>query len=229
MVYELVFKMLTPIITTTDIHLDAVFSAVSPAAHNKDYVITRYTSPDLIKQLPIPIDCAKINNKFIFCCSVADFHNAKMICDTSTKRKDGDDMFFYHKTLTPKKGVEKDSMIKLYGVSCDYVSFLLSSSNKQSVIRYAKRVKNIGSMRKQGYGQVIDFEINELPDKNWKDCLISNGKAIRNIPSDFLDSPCNTKSRCLTPYWLPDGKELCAVVGNYAILKDDVFLSTYKR
>ncbi len=229
MVFELTFKILTPIITTTDIHLDAVFSAISPSGHNKDYVITRHTPSRSIKQLNIPIDCAKINNRFIFCCSVANFHNAETICDTACKRKSGEDVLYYHKNITRKTGIEKDSMIKLYGVSCDCVSFLLSSSNKSSVIRYAKRVNSIGGMRKQGYGQVTDFKLTERPDLSWKDCIVSNGKAIRNIPSIFIDGPCHSKSRCLCPYFLLDGKEPCATVGDFVKIKDDVFLSPFKR
>ncbi len=229
MVYKLIFYVSTPIITTTDIHLDAVFSAVSPAAHNKEYYISRHTKFSDIKQLPIPIDCIKIDNEFLFCCSVADYHNANLICDSATKRKDGNDFLFYHRQLTPRKGIEKDSMLKLYGVSCEFVSFLLSSSNKNSVIRYARRIHNIGAMRKQGYGLVNKFEIEEMPNLVWKDCVINNNKAIRNIPQAFLENECHSFSPCKTPYWLLDGSQKCATVGEFADIKNDVFLSEFKR
>lgn len=229
MVYKLTFDVITPIISTTDIHLDSIFSAVSPAAHNKNYFINRHTPFEKINQLPIPIDCMKIGNEFVFCCSAADYQNASLICESTTKRKDGNDFMFFHKQLTPRKGIEKDVKLNLYGVSCESVSFLLSSSNISSVHRYARRVHNIGGMRKQGYGQVANYKIEEMPELSWKDCVIKNGKAIRNIPQEFLENECHSYDPCMTPYWLLDGSRKCAIVGNFAKLKDDVFLSKFKR
>lgn len=229
MVYKLTFHVLTPIIATTDIHLDSIFSAVSPAAHNKAYAVTRHTSSNSISQLPIPIDCIKAGSEFVFCCSAASYEKASLICDSATKRKDGNDFMFYHRQLTPRKGIEKDAMLKLYGVVCESVSFLLSSSNISSVHRYARRVRNIGGMRKQGYGQITKYELDEMTELNWKDCVINNGKAIRNIPQEFLDNGCHSSAPCKTPYWLLDGSRKCATVGDFAVLKDDVFLSEFRR
>ena len=228
MVYRLTFIVNTPIITQTDIHLDALFSFVCPASHNKDYQITKFTSAKEIKQLPIPIDAVKCGSDWIFCCSAADYNNASAICENATKRRDGNDALYYHKTLKPREGVDKDVMLKLYGVVCSSVSFLLSSSNRSDVERYARRVKFIGSMSKQGYGQVSSFTLEEIDDR-WERCLVSGSKALRNIPAALLDNVPRSVDCCRSPYWLPDGKELCAAVGEFAVLSPNVFLSEYKR
>ncbi len=228
MVYKLTFGVKTPVITQTNIHLDAIFSFVSPAAHNKDKHFTRFSNAKDIKQLPIPIDAVKRGGKWVFCCSAADYNNAAAICENATKRRDGKDVVYYHKALTPRKGIDKDVMMKLYGVVCESVSFLLSSSNRAAVERYARRVHNIGSMGKMGYGQVSGFTIEEI-EGGWEQCLIRNGKAVRNIPAGLIENTPHSEECCRSPYWLPDGKELCAAVGDFAVLAQDAFLSEYKR
>lgn len=229
MIYELIFKVDTPIITNTDIHLDSLFCGISPAAHNKNFIVDKQTLARDIPVIPIPIDCVKIGEKFIYCCSAADYVNASAIHDTSTKRRDGEDYMYYHKQQTPRTGIDKDYMLKLYGVACTAVKFRCSSSNLSSLDRYARRVNNIGGMRKQGYGHVTYYEVIPLPDMDWRDCLTENGKAIRNIPQDFLENECRQFLRCFPPYWLLDGKVQCCVVGEFAELKKEVFLSPFKR
>lgn len=228
MVYKLTFTVKTPIITQTDIHLDALFSFFSPAAHNKDYHITRFTEAKQIKQLPLPIDAVKRGNTWIFCCSAANYNDAKLICENATKRHDGADAMYYHKPLTPRAGIDKDVMLKLYGVVCSSVSFLLSSSNRAAVDRYARRVKFIGSMSKQGFGEVTGYNLEEIGG-SWEQCIIDGGKAIRNIPADLLQNETRSVDCCRTPYWLPDGKEPCAAVGEFALISPEAFLSEFKR
>ena len=228
MVYKLTFLVATPVITQTDIHLDALFSFISPASHNKDKHINRFTNAADIKQLPLPIDAIKRGKDWVFCCSAADYGGAKAICDNATKRCDGKDALYYHKNLTPRTGADKDVMLKLYGVVCNSVSFLLSSSNKADVARYARRVRNIGAYGKMGYGEVTGYILEEIGG-DWQQCVISGGKAIRNIPAALLDNESRSEDCCRSPYWLPDGKEPCAAVGDFAVLANDVFLSEYKR
>lgn len=229
MIYEIRFSIDTPVITTTDIHLDSLFYGVCPAAHNKNYFVDRNTRSDRLGVLPIPIDCAKIGGDFIYCCTAADYISAEAVCDTATKRRDGEDYMFYHKQQTPRKGIDKDYMMKLYGVVCSAVSFRCSSSNLSALERYVKRLKNIGGMRKQGYGHITGYEIITMPEADWRDCLIENGRAVRNIPEAFLEGEGRQFLRCFPPYWLPDGKINCAAVGEAAELKDSVYLSLFRR
>lgn len=229
MIFEIRFKVETPIIATSDIHFDSILYAVSPAGHNKENVITRFTPQSQINDLPIPIDCIKSGKKYMYCCSTADYINAYKITDTSIKSKRGLDYMFYHTAQSPKTGINKDCMIKLYGVACEAVHFLVSTSNLYELKRYCKRIKYIGTMRKQGYGQISNCEIIERSDLDWRDCVIDNGKAIRNIPECFLENGGSNFDRYKPPYFLLDGKEIIAKVGDKAILKNDVYLSEFRR
>ena len=231
MIYKIVFQIVSPIITTSDICLDSIFYAVSPAGHNKDIYINRFTSAQSIGVLPIPIDCAKIGGRFIYLCSTFDFgSDAKLITDNATKRRDDKDYLYYHQKQTPRTGVDKDRMLKLYGVSTNAVSALLSTTNRAALERYVKRIKNIGGMRKQGYGEVASYQIIEMPAMEWQSCIVDDkGIALRNIPACFVRNKCTSIKACFPPYWLPDAAELCAAAGEAAELRDDVFLSPFKR
>lgn len=229
MILELIFYMGTPIITNSEINIDSLFCGVSPANHNKDHFVNRQTKSGELNALPIPIDCAKLDGRYIYCSSCADFTDHKMITETATKRRNGEDVLYYHTMLTPRTGIDKDCMLKLYGVSCSSVSFLLSSAYPNEVDRYARRIKNIGGMRKQGYGHVRDFEIIERADLDWKDCIVQNGRALRNIPQSFLKNDVKSMLRCSPPYWMRDGIEPCAAVGDIAELKEDVYLSCFRK
>ena len=229
MVYEITFDVATPVIATMEIHLDSILYAVSPAAHNKDKQINRFTLQSDVKDLPIPVDCIKRKSQFVYCCSTADFINPHKITDNATKRRDGYDYMYYHRQQTPRKGYDKDCMLKLYGVACESVKFLASSSNIADLHRYLRRVKSIGGMRKQGYGEVTGYTVDERPEMDWRDCVCQRGFAIRNIPSYFLETQYKNISRCRPPYWLLDRTENCAVPGDRIILKDDVYLSEFRR
>jgi hypothetical protein len=153
MIYKISFEVKTPIITSTDIHLDSIFYCVSPASHNKDVHISRF-STSLPPELPIPIDCAKIGDKYIYCCSTADYINAEQITENFTKRRDYIDYHYLNNIQTPRKGIERDIMTKAYGVVCTAVEFKLSSTNFADVNRYCRRIHSIGGLRKEGYGEI---------------------------------------------------------------------------
>lgn len=227
-VYCINFYVDTPVITNEEIHLDSIFYGICPAAHNKDHVITRQTKSDKLSVLPIPIDCAKNSGGFIYCCTAAEYVDGKAMHDTITKRRDMHDYMYYHKMQTPRTGIDKDCMITLYGVACSSVRFYASTSSRNELERYCRRVKGIGAMRRLGYGHVTDFDVAEIGE-DWQRCLVRCGKAERNIPKYMMDNDTADVERCFPPYWLPDGKIQCAKVGEFAELKADVVLSPFRR
>ena len=80
MVYKVVFDVRTPIITNTPIHFDALLSAVHPAMHN-GYGLTRRSGAESVVTAPLPIDSVKINDTWMWCCSTADYADAKPYTD----------------------------------------------------------------------------------------------------------------------------------------------------
>lgn len=230
MIYEVEFKIGSPVVTNTEIHFDGIMCAVSPASHNKHMQVNRFTKAEDIITLPIPVDCIKIGKSYIYCCSSADYVNGTPIVDKSVKRKGGLDFLYYNQRQYINSTINKNCMLTLYCIACESIKFLVSSSNFKELDRYCRRVHNIGGMRKQGYGEVLGYNISEMPELNWQDCIITpDNIAIRNIPQEFCENTCNSELRCKPPYWLLDGKQQCSAVGEQAMLKDDIFLNEFKR
>ena len=226
MVYKVVFDVRTPIITNTPIHFDALLSAVHPAMHN-GYGLTRRSGAESVVTAPLPIDSVKINDTWMWCCSTADYADAKPYTDKITKRKDGVDYFYIDGRQTPRTGPGRDRCDTVYGVSCSAVSFLASTADVKELNRICQRVNNIGGLRKMGYGEVTQYRIDET-NLRWEDCVICGGVAIRNIPAEMLENNCLNRVCTKDPYWLPANLHYGVQSGEKAKLKPEVWLNAYR-
>lgn len=226
MVYKITFEVKTPIITDTPIHLDGLLSAVHPAMHGTE-IITRNSTIAQMKDAPLPIDSAKIGNVWVWCCTAANYSDdAVPYQDHITKRKVACDYFYIESRQTPRTGPGRDRCDTVYGVSCSTASFLASTKDRKEIERICRRVKNIGGLRKMGYGEVTRFEVEETL-YSWRDCLEQEGIAVRNLPSEMLETPCNMRVPVKHPYWHPDHYIPGAFAGYDVKLKSEVWLNAY--
>lgn len=227
MVYEIRFYVSAPVITTTQIHLDGILSAVHPAMHNLSG-ITRQSARSEVKTAPLPIDSAKIGSKWVFCCTASDFDDsAKVFTDKFNKRKDAIDYHYITRRLTPRSGPGRDRLETCYGVLCEYVRFYASTTDLREMERICKRVSSIGNLRKMGYGRVSNFEITEA-EMEWRDCLVRFGVAMRNLPACMTVGGNLSRIPVQAPYWLPDNMEPGVIEGEKCCLADGVWLNEYK-
>lgn len=226
MVYCITFYMQTPIITTTQIHLDAVLSAVHPAMHGKE-IITKQSVRESITIAPLPIDSAKIERDWVWCCTAADYSSdAKPYYEKITKRKDGMDYWYINSRQTPRTGAGRDRCDAIYGVLCSAVNFWASTTNEKELSRICNRVKNIGGMRKMGYGAVTGFEIAKT-ELNWKECLVQKSVVMRNLPCAMVQEECQNRVYTHHPYWIPCNLNYGVEAGGRATLKSEVWLNAY--
>lgn len=223
MIYRITYRVKTPIITVSPIHLDALLSAVHPAMHNIK-AITRRSSRYEVITAPLPIDSARLGRDWVWCCTTADYSDdAIPYSDKITKRKTGIDYFYINGRQTPRTGTGRDRCDTIYGVVCSNVSFLASSSDKRELARICGRVKSIGALRRMGYGEVTEMEIEET-NLSWKDCLVRDYRAMRAIPKNML-THCKTQRVVVhPPYWLHERVE-GVLPGDFAELRKDVTLS----
>lgn len=225
MVYRVRFKIKSPVIVSTPIHFDAVLSAIHPAMHNINTVNRRCNAESVI-DAPLPVDSAKLGDCWVYCCSSADYEDAKSYQTKITKRKDGADYFYIKGRQTPRSGTGRDRCDTVYGVVCSAVCFLVSTSELGELRRLCKRVHAIGGLRKMGFGEVTDFEIIECPGCDWRKCLVANGRAVRNLPGALVKHP-TVRVPTKHPYWLADHLEPGVAEGDIAELKDEVFLNEH--
>lgn len=155
--------------------------------------------------------------------------DAKPFSTKITKRKEGADYLYLHARQTPRTGSGRDRCDSIYGVVCSSVRFLASSADKKELERICRRVKNIGGLRKMGYGEVRDIKIEECPETEWQNCIISGCRAARNIPAEMVEAPRTKRIITRPPYWVSSLMQLGVSEGDYAILRKEVELSAYKR
>lgn len=228
MVYEITFRVRTPVITSTPIHFDALLASVHPAMHNLNYLTRRSPAQDVVTP-PIPVDSAKCDSDWVFCCSAADYSDdAKPYQTKFTKRKDPGDYFYIRATQAPRTGPGRDRCDTVYGVVCSSIRFFASSQAENELNRISRRVRNIGAMRKMGFGEVTEYQIQPRPDLDWQRCLIDRGVAVRNLPAPLLQSECTRDIICRPPYWVASQMQPGAAAGDAAELRSEVWLNAHR-
>lgn len=225
MIYKITYYIKTPVITITPIHFDALLSAVHPAMHNIPALARRNGRTGVINA-PIPVDSVKRKWEWIWCCTTAEYSDdAIMYSDKITKRKTGTDYYYLSGKHTPRTGTGRDRCETIYGIMCSSVSFLAASSDLKELERICRRVKNIGGLRKMGYGEVCGMEIKET-DLKWEECLVRDGRALRTIPKSMLKGCQSKRITVHPPYWLDEWTE-GVFPGDQAELREDVRLVAY--
>lgn len=229
MVYRVRYYVDTPVIVNAPIHLDGVLAAVHPAMHNLGG-INRFSGRNNVITAPLPLDSAKIDKTWVWCATAADYApGATAFTDKFDKRKDALDYHYISRRQTPRTGPGRDRMETVYGVACEYVQFWASSANLGALRRICARVKHIGNLRKMGYGNVHEMQITES-ERIWKECLILNGIAVRNLPGQLIETGEKiVEVQTVSPYWLPDNLIPGCREGDRCALKAGVYLNEYHR
>lgn len=229
MVYILRFYVKTPIIAASPIHLDGLLAAVHPAMHNNGKITSRQTPVSELKTAPLPIDSIVVTEngrrKWQWCCSAGEFaESAEFFSDKFARRKTDIDYMYMKSRQTPNCGINKNFMGTIYGILTPYIEFYVSTTNKKELMRIAKRVKNIGSHREKGYGQIADFELIETND-SFQDCVIDGIYARRNLAAAFVESGAYRNIPTKPPYFHGGMIESGVVVGDRCALKEVVTLN----
>lgn len=228
MIYSLRFSLASPIIIDSPLHLDSLLSAVHPAMHNTNS-ITRQSGIESLAFAPLALDSAKLGNAWVWCCSAAEFpNNAKYFDGKFTKRRDGTDLMYYRGIQQTTMGIMRDKMEGIYGVSAECVEFYLSTPEIKEVERITRRIKWLGGLRKMGYGEVKGYDVNEMQGANWRDCIISGGKARRNLPLSLVSCDTIKQVACKPPYWYYGNKNSGIEAGEACELKEGVYLNELK-
>lgn len=230
MIYKITFQVKTPIIVTAPLHFDALLAAVHPAMHNLN-AINRRSDADDVTQAPLAIDSAKIGDTWVYCCTAADYSDdARPFTSKITKRKDGIDYYYLVKKQAPRTGTGRDRCDTIYGVVCSSISFWASTRYPTLLAKLCKRVKNIGTLRKMGYGEVTGFEITPDESLTWQGCLIRYGRAVRNLPAEMV---CNYSKLSQVvvrpPYYVAALRRSGIAEGTEAELVEEVWFNEYKR
>lgn len=228
MVYEIIFRVSSPVILDAPLHLDGILSCVHPAMNGRANQLNRTSSAGEILSAPLPFDSARNNGTRVWCCSAGQFdqYAQDYIDDTIIKFTYPSDYDFLKMNHAPRTGPSRNQFKQIRGTLCSHVSFLFSSTQPNEIYRIAKRVRGLGALRKIGYGVVTSLDLQES-NLDWTQCLIQQGRAMRNLPIEHIQ---NAKERLVCtrpPYWMPNNLEPGVLAGEECQLRDSVFLKEW--
>lgn len=227
MVYRIIFQMVAPTCLRGHIHLDALLSAVNPAMHKKQTIVNCMSAKnDNLFSAPLPLAKVKIHDKWIWCCSSEILPpEAKMSTETYTKRRTPEDVMMLQRRFVRGSTAMRDRMIKNSVILTPTISFLCAADERSKpwLEKLVNDVFEIGSLRKQGYGEVKSVSVWET-NFDWKDCLLSpKGKALRRIPIEMLKSASSCSLNTIKPpYWMHAYDEFSIDVGQEMELNPEV-------
>lgn len=220
---RLTFTLVTPLIVTEPIHLDAILTAVHPESRQHPAVNCDLRD-GCLPDLSLPLKKAQLGGKWVWAASTVSLEGeVKPYRGAHTKRKAREDLFQLEKNVMTIGGVFKDWIVEDLGYACSRVSFLAEPTSLTELLNLASRVGYIGKLGGMGYGQVTDFSVQEVP-LPWRSALVQDGHAVRNLPHLFLENEAQSQIAIRPPYWAMGRRELGAAPGEQALLKSEVGL-----
>lgn len=204
-IVKLTAKVKTPIAINSPLHLDGLLSAVHPAMHNIENRPTRYDADgSTVVQAPLPLCSIRSSGgdlyDWVWAASATEFPDTAMLeGDAIVKRWTASDVECFRLVLSTATGALRNRLVRFPIVVTPEVYFYCMTSNWGELRRIVRRVKSIGGLRKSGYGIIDCWEI-ESCDLNWREVIVKDGIARRNLPASFGEGESiNISTK--PPYW----------------------------
>lgn len=222
MLVKVSFSLITPVIITDPLHLDALLMAVHPDAKNI-VEVNRQIRDNTLKNLSLPLKKVCLEDSWIWASSTIDLENAKPFTGMYKKAKTRETSFYLTKSLMINGGMYKDNIVRIEGYTASNASFLAVTDDVSGLSDLCTKITHLGKLRGFGYGTVRSFSINKF-DGDWHEILVKNNIALRNIPEFFCQNPVHSLINPLPPYWDIAHREKGAAPGEPVILKEDLQL-----
>lgn len=221
----------TPIAINFPLHLDAVLTAVHPSMHNKNAPSRFAATNSKIENAPLPLMSARTVRKdgsysWVWVATASEFpSNAKMSIDGLTRRLTPSDIESMQRTIQSTAGAMRNLFERFTVILTDRVFFYASTDNVKELRRIITRAKHVGRLRKNGYGSVKEWVIENDTERDFKNYLCKNSIARRRLPDDFCMDMSTKKLNIRPPYWHDCFLANAYEVGDTATLKGDIFIT----
>lgn len=224
-------RMGSQLVLTAPLHLDGLLSAVHPATHGHQRPTRSDETDEHIRIAPLPLGQVFYGGSWVWAASAAQMPDeATLRVSTITKRRDPGDVYYAQRQFQPASGPMRDRMVAVQTVCTPSMSFLAVSNDVPDVRRLLRRVMSVGGLRKNGYGQVLSWDVDvadiSLGIDAWRETIINDGRARRRLPAEILkpDTYRDQQLRAMPPYWCRAGLVWGVEVGDECELRDEVML-----
>lgn len=220
--------MAAPLILNAPLHLDAllVWAHCHAGGYHESDTFIR---PDSYR-LPILCLYAYPGGKkdWVWCASAGMPSDEKLFSRVSfVKRRNDEDDLQLLKPRSDKSGPWRNWFEHRSALNCLYMDFY-GFGHIEKVEELLGHVKGIGVLRRQGFGQVKNWEIGETAGDPMS-AVVSRGRAMRSIPVSFLDKYRASKvAVCAPPYHHTQRQQASCLVSGSVTLKPEI-VKTWTR
>ena len=221
-VLRITARMSVEIASREQVHLDAILMAQSPDCPKGR--LTRFSPLSEIRNPPIPIADLDFEGHRVPLCSSWIFDgDARAGLQHIVRRKDPIDVHHRAQTWTPSSGPEKNYMIPLPTVLAPTVTWICIGDPSRMPAALS-RVRQIGTVRRHGYGVVLGWDVEEADDHPPGRVLVSpDGRAMRFLPAAWCTWAESLEYGAVQPpYWHPDLRVPRVRPGVRCTLREDI-------
>lgn len=202
-----------------DLHLDGVLLAASPGIRGDKAPITRSTPLAEILYPPVPIATIRARGHWVYACSGLE-HDGRPGLERLTKRRDPTDTESLAANYSARSGPGRNYCLPIPTIETPTCSWLVIG-RRRGILELLRYVKQLGSIRRQGYGVVTRWTA-EHEERDPVEVLVRDGRARRYMPAEWTAGADWTRGPTRPPYWHPALSEPRVVPGQPCELRPEV-------
>lgn len=189
----------SPVASRDEVHLDSVLESVHPDVRGRK--ITRSCRDLVTPRMPVVL-LTHAGASAYMCSSWILPDAAHGGREHLVRRKDAVDVDGRSAAWTPGSGPERQYMLPVVTTETPTASWLLVGQ-RRGVLQLLRRVRQIGTHRRHGYGMVIRWEA-ERVEGDPVETLAAAGRARRHLPAAWVSwSDHRDEGAVRPPYWHP--------------------------
>jgi hypothetical protein len=217
-------ELSTPLLVDHDLNLDGMLVFVQALALDLPQP-TRQTPLVQIPQIPIPLDHIEHAGHRVYLSTSAVYDGPTTYRTKWTRRRDATDIESMDGAFNPGMGPGRNMMVIAHGVRTSRASWFVSTPELDAVMALLADVRELGKVRRHGYGVVREWTCTGCPYLTPRDMLVHGGRAIRSLPLDWLSSWEEGAVRHLAvglPRWHPEAQIQGVAAGARVELRQEV-------
>lgn len=185
-----------------DLHLDALLASHA-RCYSESFAPSRSTPVESLGKLVLPIARVCALSEHVHACTIQAFAAEAELAETRTvKRTDGADVEWRAGRVVRGSGPGRDRFMRTELVATPVMEWRCLGW-RRDVRRALQRVKQVGRLRRHGYGLVDRWDVEQV-EGNPTALLSADGIASRHLPAAWSTDQSEADfGAWRTPYWHP--------------------------
>lgn len=219
MLVEVTAELAAPVLVDHDLHLDGLI--MYARAMQLGLPAPVRTAP--LSELPpieIPVASHEAHGHRVYLSSAWVLEDRGRYRARWVRRRDALDIEGMSRSFNPSYGPGRNLMVTGHGVTATRATWLLETADPPAVESLLRTITRLGRCRGHGFGLVSGWSFRERPDLLPVHTLAMDGRAIRALPVEWLES-WDGQARDIAvapPYWHRDRQVKGVAAGTEVVL-----------